>query len=353
MVNLKPWSWTIPALSLLALALVGCGPKTETTTSGSGSTAAPTAERVTLAIDGSSTVSPLMEAIAEEFQKKNPNVNITIGVSGTGGGFKKFIGKEIDIAMASRPIEAEEVEKAKAAGIEFVEIPISFDGLTVVINPTNDFAQTLTVAELKKIWEPNSPVKNWSQVRAGFPDLPIKLYGAGTDSGTFDYFTKAIVGEEKASRTDYQASEDDNSLVQGVVGDRGALGYFGYSYFQANQDKLRAVKIDAGNGGVEPTPTTIMDGTYQPLSRPLLIYIRKDALETKPAILDMLTFLFNEADPVVQETGFVPLSAEAKPVVLAHAKEMRTGTVFQGAQVGLGIAEILKLEKEAAAKPAP
>jgi len=349
---MKTWKWTISALTLMGMAVIGCAPKAEDpTTMGEPGGAAPVAEKVNLSFDGSSTVSPLMEAIAEEFQKKNPNVNITIAVSGTGGGFKKFAAKEIDIAMASRPIEEEEVAKAQASGIEFIEVPIGFDGLTVVINPSNDFASTLTVAELKKIWEPDSKINNWSQVRVGFPDLPMKLYGAGTDSGTFDYFTKAIVGKEKASRTDYQASEDDNTLVQGVTGDKGALGYFGYSYFQANQDKLKAVKVDDSNGGVGPDLTTIMDGTYKPLSRPLLIYIRKDSMEKNPAILNLISFLFNEADTVVKETGFVPLSASAKPIVEAHAKALRTGSVFQGAQVGLGIEEIMKRE-EAAAKPA-
>jgi phosphate transport system substrate-binding protein len=224
-------------------------------------------------IDGSSTVFPITEAVAEEFQKTNKGVQVSVGVSGTGGGFKKFCAGETDISNASRPIKQEEIDSCKAKGIRFVELPIAIEALTVVVNPQNNWVDKLTVSELKKIWEPNSVVKTWSQVRAGFPNQPIALYGPGTDSGTFDYFTEAIVGKSKSSRADYTASEDDNILVQGVSKDKNALGYFGFSYYKENQQRLKAVAVDAekGKGAVIPSPQSVTDGSYIPLTRPLFI----------------------------------------------------------------------------------
>ena len=225
-------------------------------------------------IDGSSTVFPITEAVAEEFQKaKKGKVKVTVGIAGTGGGFKKFCRAETDISDASRPILKQEMEACKNAGVEYFELPIAYDALTVMVNPKNDWVSSMTVAELKKIWEPaaQSKVTNWNQVRSNWPNAPLKLFGAGADSGTFDYFTEAIVGKAKSSRGDFTASEDDNVLVQGIANDRNALGYFGFAYYAENQNRLKAVSIDGGKGPVAPSAKTVEDGTYQPLSRPIFI----------------------------------------------------------------------------------
>ena len=233
----------------------------------------------TIIIDGSSTVFPITEAVAEEFHKVYPGISTPVGVSGTGGGFKKFTIGETDISNASRPIKDSEAEIAKANGIEYVEFAIAYDGIAVVVSTQNDFVDSLTVEELKKIWEPESAVMTWKDVRPEWPDEAIKLYAPGADSGTFDYFTEVITGESGASRTDFTPSEDDNVLVQGIAGDRYSLGYFGYAYYVENTDKLNIVKIDNGNGPVEPTFDTIMEGSYAPLSRPVYMYVSRKALE--------------------------------------------------------------------------
>lgn len=331
-----------------AFALVGCtqAPPAATGTTGSTTTGGSTAEvSGNLNLDGSSTVTPIMEAMAEEFRAANPKANITVATSGTGGGFKKFLAKEIDISMASRPISDKELAEAKEKGIEFIEIPIAYDGLTVVVNKENTFVDSLTVAELKKIWEPDSKVTTWDQVRAGFPKQEIKLYGAGTDSGTFDYFTLAINGKEKASRTNYQASEDDNTLVTGVAGDKGSLGYFGFAYFKENADKLKVVKIDAGKGPVEPSEATIADASYQPLSRPLFIYINKAAVESNPIVAALVKFMFGEGNALIADAGYVALPKEANDAVLKHFEEKKTGTLFKGAEVGVTIQDVLSKEQ--------
>ncbi|MBX3119831.1 MAG: PstS family phosphate ABC transporter substrate-binding protein [Fimbriimonadaceae bacterium] len=311
-------------------ALAGCGPK-----GGDG------AGTVDVMIDGSSTVYPIMERMAEDFMDTNKNVRITVGTSGTGGGFKKFIAGEIDIADASRAIEEKEIEALKANGIDFVEIPIAFDGVSVVINPQNDFAGTLTVAELKKIWEPGSKVQLWSEVREGFPAEKITLFGPGTDSGTFDYFTKAINGEEKASRSDYTASEDDNSLVQGVQGDKYAMGYFGYAYYEKNKESLKAVTIDNGKSKVGPSFESIADGTYQPLSRPLFLYVRAKALD-RPEIVSFLKYVMGEGSKSLRDVGYVPLPDGAYELANKRIDAKTTGTVFHGAEVGVRIEDILQ-----------
>lgn len=337
---------SILGLSVAALtlaSLTACGPSSSSSASG-GSSASGEPVTGTVSIDGSSTVTPIMEAVAEEFQAANPDANTTVGTSGTGGGFKKFLAGDLDIAMASRPISDDEVAKAAEAGIEYIEIPVALDGLTVVTNAQNTAFDSLTVAELKKIWAPGSTVNNWSQVRAGFPSQPIKLYGAGTDSGTFDYFTLAVNGEEGASRTDYQASEDDNVLVQGVTGDTYSLGYFGYAYYLENKDKLKAVKIDNGSGPVEPTVETIASGEYQPFSRPLFIYVNKARLEDNAALQALLNFLFDEGGPLVEEVGYIALPSEISELAKGIVNERKTGTRFKGAQVGVGISEILSAE---------
>jgi phosphate transport system substrate-binding protein len=237
------------------------------------------------------------------------NVQVTIAVSGTGGGFKRFCAGETDISNASRPISQSEVETCSANGVQYLEIPVAIDGLTLAINPANDFVQCLTVAELKRIWEPGSTVRLWSEVRPDLPATEIKLYGAGTNSGTFDYFTEAIMGETGAIRPDYTASEDDNVLVQGVEGDAAALGFFGYAYFAENQQRLRAVAVDGGSGCIAPTPETIRDGSYAPLSRPLFIYVNRASL-AEPAVREFVTFYLQHAAELVPQVGYVPLPPE-------------------------------------------
>jgi phosphate transport system substrate-binding protein len=258
-------------------------------------------------IDGSSTVFPITEAVAEEFQIANPGARVTVGYSGTGGGFSRFCGDEIDITGASRPIADDERAACAAAGIEFMEMPVAWDGLSVMVNPANDAVQCLTMEELRRIWEPDSQVETWSDVRPGLPAEEISLYGPGTDSGTFDYFTEAVVGESGASRADYQASEDDNILVQGVAGDQGALGYFGYAYYIENQDRLKLVGVDAGSGCVLPSDETIEAGTY-PLARPIFIYVKRSALD-RPVVDGFVRFFMENAAELVPTTGYHAMDA--------------------------------------------
>lgn len=260
-----------------------------------------------VAIDGSSTVFPISQAMAEEFMIANPGVRATVGVSGTGGGFQKFCNGETDVSNASRTIRESEIEECAENGIEPIELNVAWDGLTVVTNPANDWATCMTVDELRRLWQPGSTIRRWSEIRDGWPDEEVILYGPDTDSGTFDYFTEAIVGEEDASRSDYTASADDNVLVLGVSGDAGALGYFGYAYYEENQDKLNAVEIDNGDGCIGPERATIEDGSYAPLSRPMYIYVRRDALE-REAIRAFIDFFIDSADALVPETGYVPLT---------------------------------------------
>ena len=298
-------------------------------------------------IDGSSTVYPITEAVAEDFQiAKKGKIKVTVGISGTGGGFKKFCRGEIDIANASRPILKKEMDDCKAAGVQYVEMPVAFDALTVVVNPKNDWTKTITVAELKKIWEPaaQGKIMRWNQVNPAWPDEPMKLYGAGADSGTFDYFTEAIVGKAKSSRGDFTASEDDNVLVQGVASDKNALGFFGYAYYVENQKKVKAAAVDGGKGGVLPSAKTVEDGTYQPLSRPIFIYVNVKAAE-KPEVKELVEFYMNNAVTLVKEVKFFPLPAQAYTTNLEHLSKKKIGTVFGGqSEVGLKIEELLKRE---------
>ena len=276
-----------------------------------------------IAIDGSSTVFPISEAVGEEFQLAYPETRVTVGLSGTGGGFQRFCGGEIAVSDASRPITEQERQACATAGIEHLELPVAFDGLSVVVNPGNDFLECLTMEELRRVWEPDSAVRRWSDLRPAFPATEIQLYGPGTDSGTFDYFTEAVVGESGASRTDYQASEDDNVLVQGVSGDPGALGYFGFAYWFENQDRLRLVAVDGGEGCVLPSDETIEDGSY-PLARPLLIYVNRARL-AEPVVREFVRFYMENAPVLVPETGYHPLPAEQYQQNLG-ALEAATGT---------------------------
>ena len=265
--------------------------------------------RGTVSLDGSSTVYPISEAIAEEFLSVAPRVRVTVGVSGTGGGFKKFLSREIDINDASRTIKNSEVEEARANGIDYLEIPVAFDGLSVVVNPNNTWVDHLTVDELRMIWQPGSMVDSWDDIRPNWPQLPIRLYGPGTDSGTFDYFTEAVNGESGASRPDYTASEDDNVLVQGISGDENALGFFGYAYYIENQDDLKIVPIDEGNGPVAPTAQSINDGTYSPLSRPIFVYLNTDSL-ARPEVRSFVDFYIDNAAGIANEVGYIELPEE-------------------------------------------
>jgi phosphate transport system substrate-binding protein len=301
------------------------------------------AETDTIRVDGSSTVYPVTEAVAEEFQTSTGGkFKVTVGISGTGGGFKKFGRGEIDVANASRPILEQEIAECRKNGIEFIELPVAFDALTVMVNPQNNWVDKLTTDELKRIWEPEAQGKitNWKQIRDGFPDAPLKLYGAGADSGTFDYFTEAIMGKPKASRGDFTASEDDNVLVQGISTDKNALGYFGFAYYAENKDKLKAVPIDAGKGPVAPTEETVINATYAPLSRPIFIYVSKKSLE-RPAVRQFVEFYLKNVGDLAREVKYVPLPASAYEKGLERLKAAETGTAFGGhSEVGLHIDEL-------------
>ena len=302
----------------------------------------------TIRVDGSSTVYPITEAVAEEFQKdQKGTARVTVGISGTGGGFKKFCRGETDVSDASRPILKEEMDDCYLQGVKYIELPIAYDALTVVIHPQNTWAATMTVADLKKIWAPESQGKimKWNQVRPDWPDQPLKLYGAGSDSGTFDYFTEAVVGVAKSSRGDYTASEDDNILVQGVASDKNAIGYFGYAYYVENQNKLKAVAIDGGKGGVLPSPKTVEDGTYQPLARPLFIYVNQKILAEKPEVKTFVEFYLKNAPTLVRQVKYIPFPAATYVLVTERFEKSRIGTAWAGIpQVGVKIEEILKRE---------
>lgn len=302
----------------------------------------------TILVDGSSTVAPITMAVAEEFQNLYPDVRVPVGISGTGGGFKKFCPGETDISDASRPIKASEREVCQQHGVEFIELPVAFDGLAVMVNPQNDFVDCLTVEELKRIWEPDAEgrITNWSQVRAGFPDRPLTLYGPGVDSGTYDYFTQAIVGEEGASRGDFLPSEDDNVLVQGIAGDPNALGFFGLAYYEENQDRLKLVAIDAGQGCALPTQETVSGGTYQPLSRPIFIYVNRAQADSKDEIDLFVRFYLQNAKTLVPEVGYIPLTDEIYELALQRYEQRITGSVFEGgSQIGVSLAELLRREQ--------
>jgi len=262
----------------------------------------------TIEIDGSSTVFPITAAVAEEFQNLNPDVRVNVGISGTGGGFKRFTVGEIEISDASRPIKSSEAQTAQQNGIEYIEFRIALDGLSVVVNHDNTWVDYMTVQELNMTWRPNSTVTKWSDIRPSWPNEPIHLYGPGTDSGTFDYFTEVIVGKVDASRPDYTASEDDNILVQGIAGDTYALGYFGYAYYAENTDKLKIVPIDSGSGPVTPTDQTINSGQYVPLSRPLFIYVNKESLK-RAEVKAFVKFYMENGEQLVSEVGYTTLPA--------------------------------------------
>jgi phosphate transport system substrate-binding protein len=342
----KTWLKLLPLvpISLAAAGLAGCGRKDT-----GGPEAKENATRV-VRIDGSSTVFPIAEAVAEEFQAgQRGAVRVTVGLSGTGGGFKKLCRGDTDISNASRPILKEEMEACRAAGIKYFELPIAFDAITVVVNPKNDWVQSLTIADLKKMWEPaaQGTITRWNQVRPEWPDVPLMLFGPGADSGTFDYFTEAVDGKAKASRGDYTASEDDNVLVQGVENNKNALGYFGYAYYIAHKDRMRAVPIDNGAGKqVTPSVEAVVDGSYQPLSRPLFVYVSEQAAQ-RPEVRQFIEFYLTEGPALAQQAGFVSLPEEASRIALEHFHNGRVGTVFGGVpEVGITIEQLLKREAQ-------
>jgi phosphate transport system substrate-binding protein len=324
----------VASASLVAVGLfvsVGCG-----RSGGSESAPAGTASAAVITVDGSSTVAPITEAVAEEFQKANPGARVTVGTSGTGGGFQKFCRDETDISDASRPITSDEAKKCESAGVQFIEVPVAYDGIAVVVNPKNTWATSMTVAELKKLWEPGAQgkVMRWNQVRPDWPDREVHLFGAGVDSGTFDYFTEAIAGKTKASRGDYTSSEDDNVIVQGVAGDENALGYFGFAYYEQNQGKLKLVAIDDGvdtngKGPIAPSPDSVKNGTYRPLSRPIFIYPKMKALD-RAEVRNFVDYYLTKGIPLIREVGYIPLTDSEYNMVRARFSAKKTGTMFEG-----------------------
>lgn len=299
-------------------------------------------------IDGSSTVFPIAEAVAEEFQKSTKGkVRVTVGVSGTGGGFKKFCRGETDASNASRPITKSEIEDCRKNGISYLEMPVAYDALSVVVNPKNTWLKQITIDELKRIWEPaaQGKIMRWNQVNPAWPDRPMKLFGAGTDSGTFDYFTEAVTGKSKASRGDFTASEDDNVLVQGISRDVDAIGFFGYAYYAENKDKLRSLPIIwKGGAAVSPSMETVVNGTYQPLSRPIFVYVKAESAK-RPEVRQFVDFMNKNAMKLVREVKYVPLPEAAYTYNADVLAKMRVGTKFGGENlVGVTIEQLMKME---------
>ena len=294
-------------------------------------------------VDGSSTVYPVSLALAEDFQIVNPRSRVTVAFSGTGAGFEKFCRGETDVSGASRPIKQSEIELCASNGIDFVEVPVAADGLSVVVNPRNDWVQCLTIEELHQIWRPDSNVETWSDVRPEWPDREIVLYGAGTDSGTFDYFTEAVNGESGAIRTDFFPSEDDNVLVQGVAGDAGAMGFFGYAYYAENQDRLKVVAVDSGEGCVEPSPETIANNAYSPLSRPLFLYFNAQRLQEDETLLNFARFSVSpEARPLIADTGYLAYPDEIYDAAGQRIDDLVTGSAFQEFEPGDSVLEAVR-----------
>lgn len=338
----------IAGLALVAM-LAACGPSAQDARGGAeGGSTGPTL----VTLDGSSTVFPISEAVAEEFQKAEKGTRVTVGISGTGGGFQKFCRAEIDISDASRPISATEQEACQKAGVEYIELPIAYDGIAITVNPNAGWADKITLAELQTLWSPDAQgkVTKWNQVRKGWPDREIHLFGAGVDSGTYDYFTEAVNGKAKASRGDFTSSEDDNVLVQGIGGDELALGFVPFAYYEANQGRLKLVpvddgKADNGDGPIVPSAETIKNGTYQPLSRPVFIYVSKKAAE-RPEVQKFVEFYLKNAETLVREVGYVGLGTEIYGLVSDRYAKKTVGSAFAGKNtVGVTLDQLLAAEK--------
>jgi phosphate transport system substrate-binding protein len=330
--------WPLLTVLVAATLLPAC------TSSGVGNSA--TAPAQPIKVDGSSTVYPISNAIAQEYAKtKGSKVTVDVQFSGTSGGFKKFCAGETDISNASRPILLKELDECVKAGVGFIELPIAFDALTVVVNPKNTWVTDLTMAELKAMWEPaaQSKIKNWKQIRASFPDKPLKLFGAGNQSGTYDYFNEVTMGEAKASRTDYSGSEDDADTVRGIEANEGALGYFGFAYYEANQNKLKLVAIDNGKGSILPSRETVEKAAYQPFSRPLFIYVSSKAAQEKPEVRAFVEYYLTHARRVSTIVGYIPLPEEAYRLATIQFTRGEIGTAFEGVpQPNVTIAELLR-----------
>ena len=334
-------------MALLGFLLAGCGPSSQDARPGATASSGP----ALVTLDGSSTVFPISEAVAEEFQKSDKNTRVTVGISGTGGGFQKFCRGEIDIADASRPISGTEVAACEKSGLSYIELPIAYDGIAIAANPKNNWADTITVAELKTLWGPDAQgkVTRWNQVRKTWPNREIHLFGAGVDSGTYDYFTEAINGKAKASRGDFTSSEDDNVLVQGISNDELALGFLPFAYFEENSAKLKLVpvddgKADNGEGAITPSPDTIRTGTYQPLSRPVFIYVSSKAA-ARPEVRRFVEFYLQNAETLVREVNYVGLGGPAYTLVGERFAKGTTGSVFSGVNtVGVTIDQLLAKE---------
>lgn len=306
-----------------------------------------------ITVDGSSTVFPISEAVAEEFGKANPGTRTpTVGISGTGGGFQKFCRGETDVSNASRPIRPAEIEACQKAGVEYIEVPLAYDGLAIVVNPKNTWASTITVAELRTLWAPEAQgkVMRWNQVRASWPDREIRLFGAGVDSGTYDYFTEATVGTEGASRGDFTSSEDDNVIVQGVASDELALGFLPLAYVEQNRERLTLVPVDDGKadngaGPITPSAGTVRDGTYQPLSRPLFVYVSRKAAD-RPEVQQLVDMFFTRAD-LTREVGYIELTPQIYELAKTHFADRKVGTAFGegGSQVGMTLEALLAKER--------
>jgi phosphate transport system substrate-binding protein len=341
--------WLRSLALVLVAAAVACGGNARDQSTGADGNQ----QAATIKIDGSSTVYPISEAVAEEFQKAHPDVRPTVGVSGTGGGFQKFCRGETDISNASRPIKPVEIETCQKSGIEFIELPVAYDGLAVVVHPKNSWAASMTVEELKKLWAPEAQGKimRWNQVRSSWPDREIHLYGAGVDSGTYDYFTEAIVGKEGASRGDFTSSEDDNVLVQGIANDELALGFMGIAYVEQNKGRLKLVPVDDGKadngaGPIVASVETVRNGTYQPLSRPLFIYVSRTAAE-RPEVRTFVESYFTAGKELVAEVGYVQLTDPIYELARKHFSDRKTGTAFGqgGSQVGVTLEDLLARER--------
>jgi phosphate transport system substrate-binding protein len=339
-------------LALLMVTLAACGKSAQDARGTGGGTAPAGGGPSLVSLDGSSTVFPISEAVAEEFQKVEKSIRVTVGISGTGGGFQKFCRAEIDISDASRPISATEVEACKKAGVEYIELPIAYDGIAIAVNPKNKWADKITTAELKTLWAPDAQgkVKTWSQVRKGWPAREIHLFGAGVDSGTYDYFTEAVNGKAKASRGDFTSSEDDNVLVQGIANDELALGFIPFAYFESNQGKLKLVpvddgKSDNGDGAILPSAETIKNGTYQPMSRPIFIYVSRKAND-RPEVQKFVDYYLKNADKLVKEVGYVGLGNEIYTLVSDRYTKKTLGSAFVGKNtVGVTLDQLLAAEK--------
>ncbi len=336
--NLKSFKALSFLLAIIAMTLVG-------------GTGIAEAGRKIVKIDGSSTVFPVTEAVAEEFQTAHRGTMVTIGVSGTGGGFKKFCRGDIDITNASRPIKPTEIAQCKKGNVQYIELPIAYDGLAIIVNKSNDWIDSITVKELKKIWEPAAQRKilKWNQIRPNWPDKAIHLFAPGVSSGTFDYFTKAINGEEGASRGDFTASEDDNVLVQGISSDKGGMGFFGLAYYEHNSDKLKLIPVDDeidsnGKGPIAPTVASVNDGTYQPLSRPIFIYVDKAKVEARPELANFIQFFLDNTAALSEEVGYIPLPAAIHTLTVERFKARIEGTVYEGAKQDASVEDLMRLK---------